>query len=218
VSRASLDYVSLNDDPYSGHQLLLARIRGARTVLDVGCSAGTLSEVLARDGATVDGIESDPVAGEQARDHCRVLLVGDVETVDLGPLPGGYDAVLMADVLEHLRDPVGVMARLRPLLAPGGRLLLSTPNIANWSMRLLHLLGRWDYRERGIMDRTHVRFFTRRTLVRAVEAASYRVEEVDVTCPLPVLRRQPFNAAAHAAARAWKNLLAYQFIVVARPR
>jgi len=211
----SADYVALSADPYSAHRLVLARCAGARTVLDAGCSAGALARELAAAGVVVDGIESDAGAAEVARSVCRRVLVGDLETMELDLPLGAYDRVLLADVIEHLREPAAAMARLRPLLAPAGRLVVSTPNIANWSMRLLHLAGRWDYRERGIMDATHVRFFTRRTLLSALEAAGYRVVELDVSCPLPVLRREPFNRAAHWLGLRWKNLLAYQFVAVA---
>ena len=211
------DYVALRHDPYSSHQIVLDLCRGATTILDIGCSAGVLARDLAADGATVDGIEYDPIDAEEARSACRQVVVGDLETMRLDALPaGGYDIVLCADIIEHLRDPVAALARLRPLLKPDGRLIISVPNIANWSMRLTHLAGRWDYQERGLMDRTHLRFFTHRTIRRTVEDAGFQVERVDVSCPLPVLRREPFNRAAHAAALVWKNFLAYQFIVTAR--
>jgi 2-polyprenyl-3-methyl-5-hydroxy-6-metoxy-1,4-benzoquinol methylase len=209
------DYVALAADPYSSHQILLRLSAGARTVLDVGCSAGVLARELSAAGAVVDGLESDPLAAEEARQVCRQVLVGDLESMPLEPVQGPYDVVLMADVLEHLRDPEAALRRLRPLLAEGGRLLVSTPNIANWSMRLLHLAGRWDYRERGIMDRTHLHFFTQRTLRATLKRAGYRVLRMEATAPLPVLRRQPFNRAAHWLAQRWRSLLAYQLIAVA---
>lgn len=211
------DYVALRHDPYSSHQLVLDQARGARTILDVGCSAGVLARDLKAQGSTVDGIEYDAIAAEEARQVCRTVLVGDLESMDLGSLdPAGYDAVLCADIIEHLRDPVAALARLRPHLKPGGKLVISVPNIANWSMRLTHLAGRWDYQERGLMDRTHLRFFTLRTIRATVEQAGYEVTAVDVSVPLPALRREPFNRLAHALGKAWKNLLGYQFIVTAR--
>jgi 2-polyprenyl-3-methyl-5-hydroxy-6-metoxy-1,4-benzoquinol methylase len=120
-------------------------------------------------------------------------------------------------VLEHVRDPGAALRRLRSLLDPGGWIVVSTPNIANWSVRLLLLAGRFEYTERGIMDRTHVHFFTRRTLLRLLRDNGFAVTRFDVTCPLPVLRRPPLTRWAHGAAGALPGLLAYQFVVTARP-
>jgi 2-polyprenyl-3-methyl-5-hydroxy-6-metoxy-1,4-benzoquinol methylase len=211
------DYVALNHDPYSGHQLLLQRCGNARLVLDVGCSAGVLARELVARGAVVDGIEADPVAAAEAANVCRTVLLGDVETLDITLERGAYDVILMADVIEHLKDPVSVLIKLRPFLRDAGLLLISTPNVANWSMRLRLLGGRWDYSDRGLLDSTHLRFFTRKTLLATCSQAGYRVVDLDVTCPLPVLRREPFNRVAHDVASVWKSLLAYQFIVAARP-
>jgi 2-polyprenyl-3-methyl-5-hydroxy-6-metoxy-1,4-benzoquinol methylase len=211
------DYVELRTDPHSAHQLVLRYCAGARTVLDVGCTAGSLGRQLADQGATVDGIENDETAARQARRWYRRVLVGDVESMQLDLEQGSYAAIVCADIIEHLRDPCALLMRLRSLLAPDGRLVVSTPNIANWSMRLLHLAGRWDYKERGIMDRTHLRFFTRRTLAALLAEAGYRIVTHDVTVPLPAMRREPFSRWAHWLGRRWQNLLAYQFVVVATP-
>jgi 2-polyprenyl-3-methyl-5-hydroxy-6-metoxy-1,4-benzoquinol methylase len=210
------DYVELRTEPHSAHQLVARYCAGAATVLDVGCSAGSLGRHLAAQGATVDGIEYDEVAATEARQWYRRVLVGDVELMTIDLQPGTYDAVVCADIIEHLRDPSALLGRLRPLLEPNGRLVISTPNIANWSMRLLHLAGRWNYTDRGIMDRTHLRFFTRRTLEALLRQAGYKIIEYDVTVPLPVMRREPFSGWAHWLGRRWKNLLAYQFVVVAQ--
>ena len=211
------DYVSLNHDAYSGHQLLLQRCGNAHLVLDVGCSGGVLARELVARGAVVDGIEADPVAAAEAANVCRTVLVGDAETLDISLERGAYDVILMADVIEHLKDPVALLARLRPLLRDSGLLLISTPNVANWSMRLRLLGGRWDYSDRGLLDRTHLRFFTRKSLVSTIRQAGYRIADLDVTCPLPLLRREPFNRVAHDLASIWKTMLAYQFILAARP-
>jgi 2-polyprenyl-3-methyl-5-hydroxy-6-metoxy-1,4-benzoquinol methylase len=211
------DYVDLRTDPFAAHQLVLQRSTYARTVLDVGCSAGAIGRELAARGAAVDGIDSDEAAAAEARRWYRRVLVGDLENMTISLEPGTYDVVICADILEHLRDPCTLLRKLRPLLAPGGRLVVSMPNIANWSMRLLLLFGRWEYQDRGIMDRTHLRFFTRHTLESLLTDAGYLVLDVDVSVPLPHLRREPFNRWAHWLGLRWKSLLAYQFVVVSAP-
>ncbi len=221
-----LAYVPFGTDPYSTHQLLLKACRGAREVLDVGCSAGDLARHLAAQGAVVDGIELDPAAAGVARRHCRRVVVADVEVAgeemaDVEVAGGSvftssYDRVVFADILEHLRDPVSVLRRLGGLAGPEGKVVISLPNVANWWIRLQHLAGRWDYAERGIMDRTHLRFFTRRTALQMVREAGFEPESVTAVVPLPVLRRPPFNRLAFGLGQRFPNLLAYQFVIVAR--
>jgi 2-polyprenyl-3-methyl-5-hydroxy-6-metoxy-1,4-benzoquinol methylase len=213
-------YVPLNERPQGGHARLLAMTLadGARDVLDVGCSSGYLAAPLAAAGARVVGVELDPDAAEAARAYCADVLVGDLEAMELPLEPASFDAIVCGDLVEHLRDPERALARLRPLLRPGGRLVLSTPNVANWAMRLSLLGGRWRYTERGILDRTHTHLFTRRTLVETVEAAGFRVLELDHTAPVPLVGTPAVERAAHALARVRPSLLAYQFLLAATPR
>jgi 2-polyprenyl-3-methyl-5-hydroxy-6-metoxy-1,4-benzoquinol methylase len=128
---------------------------------------------------------------------------------------GTFDVVLLGDVIEHLRDPVAALARLRPLLRPGGRVVLSTPNVANWAIRLALLFGRWRYTDRGILDRTHTRLFTRATLAEALEAAGYRVERIDFSVPFPG-DSDTLDGLAHAIGALRPSLFAYQFVAVAQ--
>jgi 2-polyprenyl-3-methyl-5-hydroxy-6-metoxy-1,4-benzoquinol methylase len=165
----------------------------------------------------VVGIERDAAAAEIARDVCEDVLVGDVETMELPFADGSFDVVLCGDLLEHLRDPEGFLARVRPLLAPTGRVVLSTPNVANWAMRLSLLAGRWRYTDRGILDRTHTRLFTKRTLVEALELAGYRIVELDFTVPVPYVGTPKVERVAHAVGHVRPQLLAYQFLVAAEP-
>ena len=166
-------YVQFNDRPLGGHRMLLEMVPEGGRVLDVGCSGGYLAERLVARGASVVGIELDPVAAERARTICDQVLVGDVEELELPFARGTFDAIVCADLIEHLRDPAAFLTRVRPLLRPGGRLALTTPNVANWTIRLQLLFGRWRYTERGILDRTHTHLFTRRTLVECLSEAGY---------------------------------------------
>jgi len=187
-------------------------------VLDVGCSSGDLARRLVERGATVIGIDTDEQAATEARAVCERVLVGDVETMEL-PFPDeSFDVVLCGDLIEHLHDPEGFLSRVRPLLRPGGRLVLTTPNVANWAMRIGLLAGRWRYTDRGILDRTHAHLFTKKTLEQTLERAGYRVVAFDVTAPVPAIGTPAVERAAHALARLRPSLLAYQFVVAATPR
>ena len=208
-------YTEFNERPLGGHRTLLGIVPGGGRVLDVGCSGGYLAERMVANGSTVVGVELDPAAAESARTVCERVLVGDVESMELPFEDGSFDAVVCADLIEHLREPEAFLARVRPLLRRDGRLVLTTPNVANWSVRLQLLFGRWRYTERGILDRTHAHLFTRATLIECLEAAGYSVEEMDFTVPVPgaaVLER-----VAHAIGALRPQLFAFQFVAAARP-
>jgi len=213
-------YVPLNERPHGGHARLLelALERAPRDVLDAGCSSGYLARPLSEAGAHVVGLELDPVAADLARAWCADVLVGDVESMELPFAPESFDVVLCGDLIEHLRNPAAALARLRPFLRASGRLVLTTPNVANWAMRLSLLAGRWRYTDRGILDRTHTHLFTRSTLVETVEGAGYHVVELDHTAPVPRVGTPAVERVAHAVAGVRPSLLAYQFLLVATPR
>lgn len=191
---------------------------GMSVVLDVGCWNGTLGCVLIRDcGAIVDGIERDPGQAERAQANGYRMV--DVANLD-GEMPGAggrtYDFVLFGDVLEHLMHPERVLAQLSKRAKPDGRIIISLPNIAFASNRVSHLLGKWDYKDYGILDRTHLRFFTRRTMIQLVENAGLRVTRVEGYVGLhkyPWLVREPLRLLG----RAWPSLFAIQIVLTAEP-
>lgn len=153
-----------------------------RRALDVGCYRGATGQALAArvPGVEVVGIELEPEAAEVARERLATLFVGPVEEVLARPefqAHGRYDLILCGDVLEHLAQPERVLGRLvREFLAPGGRVVISVPNVAYYETFLLLARGRWPRRARGIFDRTHLRFFTRRELSALLEESGLRAE------------------------------------------
>lgn len=211
-------YVPLNERPFGGHVRLLELAGSPRRVLDLGCSSGYLAAVLVKRGASVVGVELDPAAADEARKVCEEVLVGDVESMSLPFADGTFDLVLCGDLIEHLRRPEHVLERVRPLLRTDGRIVLTTPNVANWANRLSLLAGRWRYTDRGILDRTHVHLLTRKTLIELIEGAGYRVVELDYTVPVPLLGTPIVERVAHAVARVRPSLFAYQFVLAAEPR
>jgi 2-polyprenyl-3-methyl-5-hydroxy-6-metoxy-1,4-benzoquinol methylase len=222
----------MTSGPYAGlvaahglsaaHRLVLEEVPDGTRVLDVGCATGYLAAELARRGCTVDGIEFDPVAAEQARAHCREVVVGDLEApstqtaaqrmlTDARP-----DVIICADVLEHLRDPWTVLAWLRTLLAPGGRAVVSVPNIAHWTARRALLRGHFDYTDHGLLDRTHLRFFTRASAAELARRAGFAVRaEHPAGAPLPLESRVPaLGRVRDRSVRRCPELLALQFVLV----
>ena len=208
-------YVPLNERRHRAHAKLLDAVGTGKRVLDVGCSSGYLARPLRDRGNTIVGLELDPAAAHEAEAFCERVLVGDVETMDLDLEPGSFDVVLGGDVVEHLRDPAATLTRLRPFLRPGGRLVISTPNVANWAVRLSLLAGRWRYTDRGIHDRSHAHLFTRATLAETLEHAGYRVERIDFTVPLPG-DSDLLDGLGRAVGRLRPSFFAYQFVAVAQ--
>lgn len=153
--------------------------REARRVLDVGCGAGAFGAALKRRGAVeVIGVEADHEAAEAAKKILDRVHLGDVEALELPYGPGTFDCVILADILEHLRDPWGLLKRLVPLLRARGRLIASLPNVRHWSVVRGLLEGEWTYLPAGILDRGHLRFFTLASGRALLEAAGLAVVEV----------------------------------------
>jgi len=214
-------YVELQTAPYRGHVLLADAVRrsvrpGGR-IFEGGVSSGYFARVLVEAGYTVDGAEIDPVAAAAAGTICDRLVVGDLAALDLAALAPVYDGFVFGDTLEHLADPVALLRRLRPLLADDGALVVSIPNIANWAVRLGLLAGRFRYTERGILDRTHLRFYTARTVREMLAEAGFRTDELVATVPVPLIRWRPLLWLAHRIGNLRPSLFAYTFVIVARP-
>lgn len=157
----------------TSHTQLVRLVGANKRVLDVGCATGYLARTLVATGCTVCGVEVDSAAAELARPALADLLVGDLEQLDLGTHfgTGRFDAVVFGDVLEHLRSPLAVLRQAGPLLAPGGFVVASIPNITHGAVRLALLQGRWQYRQLGLLDDTHLRFFTRSSVETLLRSA-----------------------------------------------
>lgn len=147
----------------------LMRLWGKRTgmrVLDVGCGFATTSARIQKLGNDVTGIDSSPEIAAVAGERLGRIVVADLEDFDAIAKELGearFDAIIFADVLEHLVWPVSTLRSYLPWLRDGGSVLISLPNVGLWSVRFAHLAGRWEYAETGVLDRTHLRFFTRRS-------------------------------------------------------
>jgi len=164
---------------------------GANRVLEVGCGTGATLRWLKDQGRArwIAGVELLPYAAAEAAKHLDASWAGDIEALDV-PIPDGtLDVVLCLDLLEHLRDPWGATRRLAQLLASGGVLIASIPNVQSVQVVRRLVQGRWDYEESGLLDRTHLRFFTRHSAVELITQAGLTVDLV-VTPSLERPRRE----------------------------
>jgi 2-polyprenyl-3-methyl-5-hydroxy-6-metoxy-1,4-benzoquinol methylase len=213
----------------SSHRILLELIRRhspkGGTLLDLGAAGGELGDALASHFTRRLGFEYQVDCLPDLRTRFDHAVITDLEKVDR--LPAGVSAVVLADVLEHLRDPASVLRLVKRSLGEDGWLFVSVPNIANITVRLGLLFGVFEYRERGILDNTHLRFYTMRAIRREVENAGFHIVSVRGSSiplrliigrftPEPMLRLG--ERILTMLTRFWRALFAYQIIIVARPK
>lgn len=175
---SSLRYNSRNNNRYESTGLLISFMKKNKKLLDVGCGTGTITSTL-RDALSLDvvGVEPHPERAEQARTE-GLNVITDVYDQTFAQRNEKFNYILFADVLEHLVDPAEMLREVKNSLAPDGRVLASIPNVAHWTVRAQLLFGNFNYKPTGIMDATHLRWFTRRSVRRLFEAAGYEVEDI----------------------------------------
>ncbi len=170
----------------------LARAIGRpRTALDVGCGRGQNGALAKAKGAKVTGIENWPASVAAARERLDEVIDADIEADDVDLGARRFDLIIFGDVLEHTREPRRVLDHFLPYLEDGGHVIVSLPNVAAWPVRLQLLAGRFEYAKKGILDETHLRFFTRESAVRLVEDAGLEVLSVGLN---PMLVRAGLGA------------------------
>jgi 2-polyprenyl-3-methyl-5-hydroxy-6-metoxy-1,4-benzoquinol methylase len=180
---------------HSSHEFAKRAVGRDQQVLDLGCGEGFFAEKLQQMGNHVTGIDALPSAAR--RPFFDKYIQADLENgfdMARAELRGKtFDKVLLMDVLEHLREPERLLRECQGLLKPTGRLIVSVPNVANITVRVMLLFGQFRHAERGILDKTHLHFFTRRTARKMLESNGYRVVTQKMTIiPLEfVLRLRP---------------------------
>lgn len=198
------------------------RSLGAHPILDVGASSGQLGQLLADTGLTIDGIEPDAGAVEEARPFYRSMQCSTVEDAELPA--DTYRVVVCADVLEHLHDPEAQLRRLVDSATEDAVIIVSVPNVAHLAARLLLLAGKFPRHPRGIFDRTHRHFYTRETALELMRTASLNVTDIEATpVPLediwpprwPPAMREALMRVQSMATRVAPRLFGFQWLIVA---
>lgn len=163
-----------------------------KRVIDFGCATGYFSQLLTKKGCSVVGVEINPDAAKVAELYCEKVIVADLDFVSLTEIlpEQKFDVAVFGDVLEHLRNPWAVLKEAQQLLKPDGYIVASIPNIAHGTIRLALLQGKFDYTELGLLDYTHLRFFTRKSVEDMFERSGYLIGCVERTT-VPVLANSP---------------------------
>ena len=221
-----MHHYRLHRDPRSSHQQIIGHVLRLRRqpVLDVGAAQGILGQLLQGSGMDIDAVEMHPQWAEDARPYYRRVFNSTIEDA---PLPERtYQMVLCGDVLEHTVDPVEVLRRLKRAATDDATFVVSLPNVAHVAVRAMLLFGRFPRMEKGILDKTHLHFFTRDTAEATLREAGLRVEAASVTgVPLEELWRggegrllfRAMRKMQHAALALLPRLFGYQWVFVARP-
>jgi glycosyltransferase involved in cell wall biosynthesis/2-polyprenyl-3-methyl-5-hydroxy-6-metoxy-1,4-benzoquinol methylase len=198
-----------------------------KTVIDFGCASGYLANLLKKQGCRVTGLEINPEAAEIARQYCEEVFVCDLDFDSLNDILGDrkFDVAVFGDILEHLRNPWKVLEQTKDFLNPSGYVVASIPNIAHGAVRLALLEGNFDYMPSGILDDTHLRFFTRKTVEELFEKTGYFIHGIDYTkLPLfeanpliPCVRRENYDSEVINKLQKDPNQDILQFIIKALP-
>ena len=208
----------------SSHRVILEMTQGVppARILDVGCSGGRLSELLRERGHHVTGV--DLFDNAETTKRVDVFVLADLEKGIPEEVGGGFDLAIAADVLEHVRNSDLLLRQIGASLGPNGRVIISVPNFGHWYPRIRTVLGIFDYDQRGILDKTHVRFFTRRSLLRMVKKNGFEVKEfrttglpIDVISSRGSLVRRLVRAVDGLLVGLRPTLFGYQFILELEP-
>jgi 2-polyprenyl-3-methyl-5-hydroxy-6-metoxy-1,4-benzoquinol methylase len=190
--------------------------QGTQRLLDVGCGQGDLGAAAKHSLGVplVVGIELFQPAAELARTKLDQVIIGDIENVDLQFPPESFDCIVCADVLEHTRDPWQVLENLRKLLHHDGVIIASLPNLRHMVPILKIIFDRFEYQDEGILDKTHLRFFTLRTIRTLFHDSGFAIDKVNSNRS----RSWKFKLLNVFSLGILKEFAIYQYILVARRR
>lgn len=217
-----------------------------KKVLDVGGGFGALGEVFEKKGNRVCNLDSSSFAIEESKKRVSESFVVDITNAkEVSEKISGrkFDVIVFADVLEHVYDPFSVLKIYGNFLSDDGKVIISVPNVATWLMRFKLFFGYFNYGDTGTLDRTHIRFFTKRSISKLAKKAGYKIEKIDITPnfvrpfvplvkkmlkkeagehdPKAIINSKPYKfylkniyPAERLIAKIWPSLFAFQFILI----
>ena len=210
------------ENPNVCYALELKLVGRNKTVLEVGPATGYITRILKSFGNRVCCVEIDNEAAKEAEKYCDMMIVGDIEELDLDSYfeAEQFDVILFGDVLEHLRWPKKVLKKVKKYLKPDGYIVASIPNIAHGDIILSLICGKFEYRPLGLLDETHLRFFTIKNIFKMFRESGYKISEVYTTkCEVgysefgDVVKKVPLPIVNFVRKLPYSNV--YQFVVKA---
>ena len=202
-------------NPYTVHSKMLEIVGKNKTILEIGCATGYMTKRFKKNNCNITGVEINPKSAEIAKQYCDQIIIGDIEVEKDFPLKKEYfDFILFADVLEHLRFPLRTLVKFKKYLKPEGKFFISLPNVANYRVRMNLLTGRFNYTEIGLLDKTHLRFFTINTAKQLVSDAGLKIVKVDAS-PSWNSSNKLLNKLYYLITKTWKSLFAYSILILA---
>lgn len=214
----------LKDHPYSSHSHIVKLIKDipdSSRVLEVGTASGYIGRQLSQRSFDLTGIEKDASLAQQARVYYRKIYNLDLNFEEI-PALEPFDVIILADILEHLYEPDSLLKKMPVYLKENGIMIISLPNIANWVMRLELLFGNFNYRDRGILDKTHLRFFTLKTAKKLIKESGFKIIGVyPASLPFQLAIKSDFlsyflNMVYYSLAKLFPGFFAYQLIFVVK--
>lgn len=206
---------------YSSHEIILDSISGVGSILDLGASDGILYKELTARGfevTCVDYVSKDQVANIPSQNY----IFCNLENFEDLKIDKKFDYIILADVLEHLRNASDLLEYIKRFLKDDGEIIISVPNIAIWVYRLSLLFGFFDYTEKGTLDDTHVRFYTKKTFLSLVNQSKFEINKfVPTSVPFEVVLKNSSVAPLLESiyfifAKFWPSMFAYQFVIRAK--
>lgn len=212
----------INLDPLGSHNKMIDYVGKSKTVLEIGCGKGAVTRYLKKNGCIITCIEISEEYAIAAKNYCKDIIIENVESLNGLNLPEHhFDVILYGDVLEHLKNPSQVIKKFSQYLKNDGYIVVSIPNIANWKIRLDLLFGKFDYQNSGILDKNHIRFYTKKTIKKMIQNSDYEICKFDIapSLPLPMLiqKKLPISLR-YFIAKYFDGLFSMQFVIKAKKK
>lgn len=184
-------YDEFNTNNFESHRLVFNMIDAGSKVLDVGCATGYFARELSKKNGETWGVDSDKETVNKAGKYCKKTITANIDEIKKLPVPKKYfDYVIILDVIEHLIHPENILEIIKPHLKKDGKVIISVPNIAHASVRWMLFKGGFQYTSTGILDKTHLHFYTKKSFEEALNKAGLKILKLSPTngmCKVPFL-------------------------------